>query len=172
MALTTTLSGNATLQANFKSVFSVDRSGEETVGFSDLLTFAAAGGDAPTISGFFKGTATCAAGDWLLAHATDPLQSMGDATYNQGFTVAGTKLKLLYIKNLDSTNSITIARGAAAGLPIFDAASDSITLAPGDIFIYYKKAGTAALTTTTNDKLTIAVSGGSPTATVIAAYGP
>ena len=172
MALTTTLSGSATLQASFKSVFSVDRAGEESVAFSDLLTFAASGGDAPTISGFFKGTATCAAGDWLLAHASDPLGTMGDAGYNQGFTVAGAKLKLLYIKNLDATNSITVARGAAAGLPIFDAASDSITLAPGDIFIYYKKAGTAAITTTVNDKLTISVSAGSPTCTVIAAYGP
>ena len=172
MALTTTLSGNATLQANFKSVFSVDRSGEETVGFSDLLTFAAAGGDAPTISGFFKGTATCAAGDWLLAHATDPLQSMGDAGYSEGFTVASTKLKFLYIENLDTTNTITISRGTTNGLPIFNAADDAITLAAGDFFCYYKKAGTAALTTGSNDKLTIAVGGGSPTATIIAAYGP
>lgn len=172
MALTTTLSGSATLQATAKSLYSGDRAGEETVSFSDLLTFAASGGDAPTISGFFKGTATCAAGDWLLAHATDPLGAMGDAGYNQGFTVASSKLKLLYIKNLDSTNSITIARGATNGLPLFDTANDSITLAPGDIFIFYKKAGTAALTSGSNDKLTIAVSAGSPTCTVIALYGP
>jgi hypothetical protein len=172
MALTTTLSGQLQLTAELKSLYSGDRAGEEKVTISELLTFAAAGGDAPTISGFFKGTATCAAGDWLLAHASDPLGTMGTAGYNQGFTVDGTKLKLLFIKNLDTTNSITIIRGASNGLPIFEAAGDGITLAPGDIFLFYKKAGTAALTTTSNDKLTISVSAGSPTCTVVAAYGP
>ena len=46
-----------------------------------------------------------------------------------------------------------------------------ITLAPGDVFLYYKKAGTAALTTTSNDGLTVAVSAGNPTCKVLAGYG-
>ncbi len=118
-----------------------------------------------------RGTGTAAAGDLLLAHATDPLQGMGDAAYAPGFTVASSKLKTLVIQNTDSTDSITVARGAANGLPVFDAASDAITLAPGDFFIYHKKAGTAALTTGSNDKLTISVSAGSPTFEIMAIYG-
>ncbi len=172
MADTITYSGNASIVASLNAAISGDKTGAQAAALSKVLTFAASGGTAPTLSGFFKGTITAAAGDLLLAHASDPLQGMGDATYSQGFTVAGTKLKFLYIENTDTTNSITISRGTTNGLPIFNAADDAITLAPGDFFLYYKAAGTAALTTGTNDKLTIAVSGGSPTATVIAAYGP
>ena len=172
MAVTTTYSGTVQLAINFNCAFSGDRDGSEAAAYRLLTTFAASGGTAPTISGFLKGTITAAAGDILLAHATDPLQSMGDAGYSEGFTVASTKLKFLYIENLDTTNTITISRGTTNGLPIFNAADDAITLAAGDFFCYYKKAGTAALTTGSNDKLTIAVGGGSPTATIIAAYGP
>lgn len=133
---------------------------------------AAAGGTAPTVSGFLAGSIVAAAGDLLFAHATDPFGAMGSETYSAGFTVAGSKLKLLYIRNTDSTNTITISRAAANGLPIFNAASDAMTLDPGDVFFYHKKAGTAALTTGSNDALTIAVGGGSPTADVVAIYGP
>lgn len=172
MALTTTLSGSLRIEPNFKSAFSGDRSGEEQINDAQVILFAASSGDAPTLTGFFKGTATCAAGDWLLAHASDPLGSMGNAGYNQGFTVDGSKLKFFYVRNTDSTNSITITRKTSSGLPIFNADGDAVTLAPGDIFMFYKKAGTAALTTTSNDGLTISVSAGNPTCIVIAAYGP
>lgn len=171
MSITTTLSGTLSLTAALRSTLSGDLSGYEAAALSEALTFAAAGGDAPTISGFFQGTAVGAAGDWLLAHASDPLQGMGNARYNSEFTVAGTKLKLLFVKNNDSSNSVTISRGTN-GLPIFDASGDSITLAPGDFFLFYKKAGTGVLTTGSNDKLTIAVSGGTPNLAVLAAYGP
>jgi hypothetical protein len=172
MATTATYSGALSLGVTVTAALGGDRSGTsvDTAGLSAAL--APTGGTAPTISGSFKGTATCAAGDWLLAHASDPLGTMGDATYSTGFTVASSKLKVLMVVNLDSTNSITIARGTTNGLPIFNAADDAITLAPGDCFFYYKQAGTAALTTGSNDKLTISVSGGSPTATVMAVYGP
>ena len=172
MAISTTYSGSLNLSGEALCQYGTDRTGAERDVISEAITFAASGGTAPTISGFFKGVATIAAGDWLLAHASDPLQGMGDARYSEGFAVAGTKLKLLMVKNLDSTNSITIARGAANGLPIFDAAGDAVTLAPGDIFLFYKKAGTAALTTGSNDKLTLSASAGSPTCDVRAWYGP
>lgn len=172
MAVTTAYSGSHQVNVNFQCSFSGDRDGSEAAAYRILKTWAAAGGTAPTISGFLKGTLTAAAGDILLAHATDPLQSMGDAGYSEGFTVAGTKLKFLYIENLDSAESITITRKASTGLPIFDAAGDAITLAPTDHFLLFKRAGTAALTSGSNDALTISVSGGAPTATIIAAYGP
>lgn len=173
MALTTTYSGSLSLAIALRSAFGGDYSGGQEAEERLSVTFAAAGGTAPTLSGFLMGTADAAAGDWLLAHATDPFQGMGDATYSAGFTVAGTKLKLLYIKNEDATNSVTIIRGAANGLPIFAAAGDGLTILPGGVLLLYDPAGlTAALTTTSNDKLTLSVSGGSPDLTVLCGYGP
>ena len=173
MAVTATFTGSTSFSINAQAAYTVDASAGPALRILQSLTWAASGGDAPTISGWLYGaTVTCAAGDWLLAHATDPFQSMGDSTYPTGFTVASSKLKLIYVRNTDATNTITIARGAANGLPIFDAAGDSITLAVGDIFLYYKKAGTAALTTGSNDKLTISVGAGSPTCEVAVFYGP
>jgi hypothetical protein len=172
MATTRAYSGKLTTSARFSALLSGDRTGSEVAEQSNNITFDPAGGDAPTISGFLSGEATCAAGDWLLAHATDPLQGMGASVYSGDFTVAGTKLKYLEIRNEDATNSITISRKTTNGLPIFNAADDAITLAPGDILIIHKKAGTAALSTGSNDALTVAVSGGSPVAQIIAAYGP
>ena len=172
MATTATYSAGLKIDGYASAALGTDRSGSEIDRIFENIVFAAAGGTAPTISGFFKGTATCAAGNWLLAHATDPLQGMGDAGYSEGFTVASSKLKLLMVKNTDTTNSITLSRGTTNGLPIFDAADDAITLAPGDVFFFYKKAGTAALTTGSNDKLSITVSAGSPTCEVRAWYGP
>lgn len=133
---------------------------------------AASGGTAPTISGFLAGEIVAAAGDLLLAHDTDPFQGMGSSTYSAGFSPASSKIKALFIKNTDATNTITIARAASNGLPVFDTAGDSITLAAGDCFFYFKKAGTAALTTGSNDALTISVGGGAPTADVVVIYGP
>lgn len=172
MATTYTYGGSAEITVSGQASASADLTGTISASLTAALEFAAAGGTAPTVSGFLRGDGIAAAGDLLLAHATDPLQGMGDSGYSPGFTVAGSKLKLLMITNTDSTNSITITRKTAAGLPIFDADGDAITLAPGDVFFFYKQAGTAALTTTTNDGLTISVSGGAPTFSLIALYGP
>lgn len=146
-------------------------SGVHSLAESLTATLAASGGSAPTITGFLAGSITCAAGDLLLAHDTDPFQAMGSDSYSAGFSPAGTKIKAIYFRNTDSTNTITISRGAANGLPIFAAAEDAITLAAGDAFFRYIKAGSAALTTGTNDKLTIAVGAGAPTADVVVIYG-
>jgi hypothetical protein len=174
MATTTAYSGTTSIIQTLTCVLSGEKTGSENAQISKNLTWAAAGGTAPTISGWLIGTGTAAAGDLLLAHATDPLQGMGDATYSEGFTVASTKLKGLYLENLSTTagQDITIIRGAANGLPIFAAAGDGITLAPGDFIYLFIKAGTAALTTTSNDKLTLSVAAGSPTFRLVAAYGP
>jgi hypothetical protein len=138
--------------------------------FSAVL--AASGGTAPTVSGFLAGTFVAAAGDLLLAHATDPLGSMGSETYSAGFTVASSKLKVLAIRNNDATNTVTIVRAAANGLPIFAAAGDGTTLDAGGFFLWHNKAGTAALTTGSNDALTISVGGGTPSCDIVAIYGP
>ncbi len=171
MSTVYTFTGSANVVVSLRDTISGDVTGSISASVSKALRFAASGADA-VITGFFQGTATCAAGDWLLAHATDPLGSMGSAEYSPGFTVAGSKLKLLYIENMDDTRTITVARRATAGLAIFDTAGDSVTIQPGGCRLWYDPTGlTAALTTTSNDGLTIAVSGGTPTATVLAMYG-
>jgi hypothetical protein len=155
------------------AIASVDAQGTLGVRETLDLTFAAAGGTDPTISGWVNGTITVAAGDLLMAHATDPFQGMGDSSYGPpGFTVASTKLKLLYMKNLHATISINVIRGAANGLPVFTAAGDGIDIPAGGALLIYYPTGTAALTTTSNDKLTLAPASGSPTMDVLAIYGP
>jgi hypothetical protein len=172
VATTNTYSGSLAITGQFAVAFTTDTLGGRLAKIAETISFAASGGTAPTVSGFVHGTLTVSAGDILLAHATDPFQSMGDAAYSDGFTVASSKIKMVWIKNTDTTNNVTIARGAANGCPIFDAAGDSVTLAPGDEFLFYKKAGTAALTTGSNDKLTLTPSAGSPTLEMLVAYGP
>lgn len=173
MAITTAYSGSARLEVKLRCAYSGERGGGESADFLLSAALAAAGGDDPTLSGFVQGTLVAAAGDLLLAHATDPLQAMGSARYSEGFTVAGSKLKLLVIRNNDPTNSVTIIRGAANGLPIFLAAGDGVTLGPGQVLFLYNPAGlTAALTTGSNDKLTVSVSAGTPSCDFLAAYGP
>lgn len=174
MALTTAYSGSVQLAINLQNLFSGDRDGTESAAYRIAATLAASGGTAPTISGFLKGDIVAAAGDILLAHATDPFGTMGDSVYSTGFTVASSKLKLFYFEHTDTSgsNTITIARKASTGLPIFDTAGDSITLSPGDWICRLFKAGTAALTTGSNDALTISVSAGSPGMKIICAYGP
>ena len=173
MAITTALSGSAVLQLLFRAAYSGDRGGGEEMEKRLSVVFAAAGGAAPTISGFVGGTIVAAAGDLLLAHATDPFQAMGSARYSEGFAVAGTKLKGFFFQNNDAAETVTIVRGAANGLPIFLAAGDGLTVGPGAHLWLYNPLGlTAALTTGSNDKLTISVSGGTPSCDVIAVYGP
>jgi hypothetical protein len=175
MAVTGSPSGKTTLNIELANAFSGDRGGDEKTNEAlQTITWVASGGT-PTISGWVKGTITAAAGDWLMAHATDPFGTMGDATYCTGGAPSPgvSKLKMLYVRNTHATESITVAQGAASGLPgIFAAAGDGVIVQPGGIFLWYDPDGTAALTTTSNDKLTISVSSGSPSGVVIAAYGP
>lgn len=172
MANTNSYRGSSSLSFQASASFSGDTQGSRTGAWAFTRTYSPAGGDSPTISGFVRGTITVAAGDLLLAHASDPFQGMGDATYSDGFTVAGTKIKAIAFRNCSDSLSITIARGAANGLPIFDAAGDAITLPPLGCFVLEFPSGTAALTTGSNDKLTLAPSSGSPTMEILVIYGP
>ncbi len=172
MATTNTYSGQSALSLSANVAFSVDTTGNRRCSRSVTHTYAVAGGTAPTISGFLSGQITVAAGDILIAHATDPFQGMGDSVYSDGFTVAGSKLKALYLRNCDETKTIIIARGAANGLPIFEAANDAITLQALGTFFMEWPAGLAALTTGSNDKLTLTPSAGNPLMDFTAFYGP
>lgn len=172
MATTTTYSGQLVASVSGNVSFSGDNSGTQSGNKAANVAYAASGGTAPTISGWLSGTLTVATpGDILLAHATDPFQGFGDALYPANFSPAGTKLKTLYIRNTGTTGSCIVARKTTAGLPIFETADDSVNLAPGDLMVIHKTAGTATLTTGSNDALTLTPTG-SATLEILAVYGP
>lgn len=173
MATTYTYGGSRQVILEFLAVASVDQTGTTKARVDSSRTFAAAGGADPDTSGYLKGALSVSgSGDILLAHATDPLQSFGDATYSPGFTVAGAKIKAIYLKNTAAAGNLTVARAAAAGCPIFDGAEDSVVLQPGDVFYREFAAGTAALTTGANDAVTLTASAGTVTADLWVVYGP
>lgn len=165
MATTVTYDGSLSIEDQFRALFTVEFEGSEVAKVASRSTLT-------TIAGFFKGAFTVAAGDFLLAHASDPLQGMGDAAYTLNFTVASKKLAYLYLKNTHASISWSFARGAANGLTLFDAASDAITLKAGAEFRMadFTNGITSALTTGSNDKLTITPASGSPTGTIVAVY--
>lgn len=173
MAASYTVTGSLQISMQANASGSGDVAGTLQCSESDAFTFASAGGTAPTISGWVNGELSLSsATDLLVAHATDPFQGAGDASYfPPGFSVASSKLKAIRIKNTHASASCDVQMGASNGLPIFKAASDGLTLAPGDEFVLFIKAGTAALTTTSNDKLTLTPSA-SCTLEVTLIYGP
>lgn len=175
MAVTTAYSGSHVVQIRFTATLSGDKSGLETVKDDLSITWAAAGGTAPTLTGALYGPiSVTGAQDILLAHATDPLQGTGDATYTEGGTPSAgvSKLKFLRVRNTHATATLAVARKAANGLPIFSAASDAIVIEPGGYWDWYAPAGSAALTTGSNDGLTLTPSAGTVTGFLMAAYGP
>ncbi len=173
MATTYSYSGSLLFTLLASVAFSGETTGTQQSKKQLTITFDPSGGDAPTISGFLSGSLSFSGSvDMLLADPTDPTQAAGTAAYSPGFTVAGSKIKAFYLRNTSTTASITIARGAANGVPIFDAASDAITIPAGGMIYIEYRAGTAALTTTSNDKLTRTSSSGTATADMVVIYGP
>jgi hypothetical protein len=174
MATSTVYSGRLAVDLLLQAVLSGDKAGVEKtpddLGLS--VRFGAAGGDAPTLSGFLHGEGSISgATTLLLAHASDPFQGAGDASYSEGFTVAGSKLKVLALINTGSVN-LTVARAASNGLPILDANGDALTLDPGGMLLLYRPAGTVALATGTSDGLTITPASGTGNFQLAAGYGP
>lgn len=168
-ATTYTFSGKYNMTLEGKLLFGGDKAGEEKVTATQGISLTPS--TAPTITGFLKGTFSVSGGtDLLLAHATDPLQGAGDAQYSSGFTVAGSKIKLLYIEVLTGA-ILTVARASSNGLTLLSAASDAIPLTIGDILQIYRKAGGDALTTGSNDALTLTPSAGTITGTIVVLYG-
>lgn len=172
MSVTRTTSGTLSLKTLLGTLVTGDWGGGEALNSAITITLAATGGAAPTVTGWMKGTLSLSgAVTLLLAHATDPLQGAGDATYSPGLTVASSKLKGLIIKvDSSSGGNLTIERPANP-LPIFNALGDALTLDPGGMFVFFLEDGTAALTTGSNDALLITPSAGTVTGTIIALYG-
>ncbi len=175
-ATTYAYSGHIDLNAFFTVLFGGDTTGSETGALTlQSIDWGADGGTAPTVSGWVHAAAVAAAsGNWLIADP-DPFQAMGDAIFSPGFTMGTThKVKLFAVINSDLVNSATIINGASAGTTLFDGtASHGVTVEPGGIAFIYDPNGTrsGALTTTSNDKMTVSVSGGAPSLEVLIAYG-
>lgn len=166
-------------QPQFLGALSGDKGGSEVPGelLKFIQTWSNTGGTAPTWDGWLYGEFTVSAGDILAAHATTPvLGSAANATYSTGLTSNGKKPKLIYLRNtiaVGGTGTFTVIRGAANGLPVFLAANDGLTLTPGGVWIWSDPAGSVvgALSSGSNDKLTLAVTAGTPTAELLIVYG-
>lgn len=168
MATTRAYAATLKIESTARVTATGDKSGSVEGKHIKNVTYAAAGGTAPTISGYLVGRVNPATPTaYLLAAATAPF-----GEYSEGFTVAGTKIKEVVLYNEDTTNSITIERTSANGCPIFDAAGDGVTLLPGAQCVITFPAGTAALTTTSNDSITVTPSAGTPSLFILVKYGP
>jgi hypothetical protein len=170
MSTTATLTARISLAMSAVATLSGDKTGTEN--FEELITLIAGRGDCPALSGALSGDFSIAAAtDFLLADPSDPFAGGGNATYTDGFDPAGDKLFALLIVNNDADESLKIERGAANGLPVFDAAGEGLNIGPdGAFFHWYDPAGTAALTSGTNDKLTLTPSANTVTGRLVAFY--
>lgn len=171
MATTRAYSGTWRSSLLLQILATIDASGGEAVNKQDSVTFAASGGTAPTITGWLNGAlSVTGAITLLLAHATDPLQGAGDATYSPGFTVAGSKPKLLRIVNTHASASLVVSR-PVNGFPFPDAQGDAITIPAGGKIMMEWPAGLATLSTGSNDALTLTPSTGTVTGEITVVYG-
>lgn len=109
----------------------------------------------------FKDTRT------LSASATEDLDFSGSLTDIYGATVAFADIRVLCVMaDAANTNNVRVIRPAAAGIPIFAAASDEIAVRPGGCFLYVAQDATAIpVTATSADLLTITNSAGSTSVT-------
>lgn len=97
----------------------------------------------------------------LIASATEDLDLAGGLSNAFGVTLTFVQVKLVLIRaSSANTNSVIVSRKATTGFPIFDADGDSITLAPGDIFLYASPLVGKTVTATTDDTLTATNSAG------------
>ncbi len=175
-AVTYTHGGTIEHRLNLNRTGSGDYSSSESVNETDLIQIQNSGGSDPDMDGFLNGDLTFPdtdPHDILLAAASDPLGVLGDAGYSSGF-VPGTTHKVKYIEivNTGSVGTITVVSKATVGAPLFAALGDGVVLQPNGGFIkLYVPPGTAALTTTTNDALTLTASDEAATGRIAVVYG-
>lgn len=174
MSVTNTPAGSASIVLALSNLLSGDASGQElcpsiSLGYSFAATEAL-----PIMgcAGWLYGRPVCQAGNWSIASATNPFGAMGNMLYSRNLAPGGKVVKLFYVRNLDPTNSVTLTRAATNGCPLFNAASAGIVIPAGGMFLFIDPTGTTipALTTGTNDAITIAVSAGTPQVEVLIAY--
>ena len=98
------------------------------------------------------------------ASGTEDIDLAGSlAGIQAGTTLTFARIKAIYVKAATAnTNSVVVTRPAANGVPLFLAASDGISLAPGEVFLWVSPGATGkAVTAATGDLLTVTNSAGS-----------
>ncbi len=99
----------------------------------------------------------------LAASANEDLDLVGALTNLLGGSASMARIKAVIIKALPTnTNNVQVTRPASNGAPLFMAAGDGISLAPGDVFAWFSPtAAGKALTGGSADLLNIENSAGS-----------
>jgi hypothetical protein len=95
------------------------------------------------------------------------LDLAGVLTDSFGQTLTFARIKYVVIFAVAAnTNSVQITRPASNGAPLFMAAGDGISLAPGEVFVWVSPGATGkAVTAGTGDLITITNSAGSTSVT-------
>lgn len=174
MAVTRSYSGSLRVEPFFQQTTSGDSgAGPTTPNLKWLQTWYDDGSTDPNLSGWLYGALTIGAGgDILLAAASDPLGSFGDALHSDGLTASGKKLKLLYLRNTHATASFKLVQKNTNGLLLFDKVT-GVTLTAGGVYLWEDPGGDllGALTTGASDGLTVSLPGAASTGILLAVFG-
>jgi hypothetical protein len=95
----------------------------------------------------------------LAGSATEDLDLAAVLADIYGATITAAKIKAIAIRasvNNNVANSVNVTRPASNGVPLFMAAGDGISLAPGEVFVWFAPTGSGkAVTAGTGDLITI-----------------
>jgi hypothetical protein len=151
------------LSANIKALLSATQSVSGDLGSGDFKaaqSFTQAftdGAGAGQVDRMFSDTRT------LSASANENLDvaTGGGLTDAFGAALAMARIKAVFIKAATgNTNNVQFTRPASNGVPLFMAAGDGISLAPGEMFMWVSQnAAGVAVTAATADLLNVANSG-------------
>ncbi len=98
----------------------------------------------------------------LGASATENLDLAASLTNAFGVTLTFTTVKFILVQAAaTNTNSVQFQRHTSAGVPLFMAALDGISLAPGEWFCFASPTTGKTVTATTGDMFTVTNSAGS-----------
>lgn len=155
---TTALTGNVAVRVQMTHDAALDLATSRLQLDKDYtVAFTTTGAGANATNRLFTDTRT------LSASATEDLDLAGVLTDSFGQTITLARVKYIVIKAAaGNTNSVQVTRPASNGLVLFMAASDGISLAPGEVFVWVSPGATGkAVTAGTGDLLTITNSAGS-----------
>ncbi len=174
MATTVTPAGAISASISLSNLLAGDQSGAPTIGASVSRTMkVSAAAPEIEVGGGWYGIATATTVTSIsLAHATDPLQGLGDAAPAQGYSMTGRKLCALYMENLSSTITVDVKVPAANGLVSLGWAASGwvCVLQPYGFFCMSFPAGSATLTAGTNDLITLTTSSSTAQVKIVALF--
>ena len=177
MATTRTPTGSVQATHSLSHTLTGDEVGSPTISLQNQQSVQA-GAALPNIDGDtgFHGVATVTTTptDIELAHATDPLQALGDATQFQGQSPASKKLKALLLKNLSAASYIDVKMPATLGLAGLGFAASQLIkrIMPNGHLSWSDPGGSTAMVNDTNDHLELTAQVGTPQLEILAIYGP